>query len=198
MPAMPASRARSCAPSARGTGPATESAPARPPADSRGRGGGAHVLQPYQLFLDQSQLLACQVRHVVHPGQSGVGIGLAGPGRAHLLALLLGLRDLANLGQRKAEQVLEPLDALEVLNIVLAVETVAALGASGGREQADLFVVAQGALGEAGARGNLLDAPEAVASAAGGRRLAGSVLRPVGTCCLVVRDHMRVPPRRRC
>src|SRR5919199_6697312 len=70
---------------------------------------------------------------------------------------LLYLRQAFERRQRDTQHVLEALDALQARHVRLRVEAVVALTAAGGRDEPDLLVVTQRALGEAGARGNLLD-----------------------------------------
>src|SRR5919197_2472040 len=70
---------------------------------------------------------------------------------------LLYLRHAFKRRQRDTQHVLEALDALQAGHVRLRVEAVVCPAAPGGRDEPDFLVVAQRALGEAGARGDLLD-----------------------------------------
>src|SRR5581483_8240884 len=71
-------------------------------------------------------------------------------GHLQLVALVLGLKNLADIGQRESQQIPQVLNALQALNIFTGIAAVIALCASGGREQTYLLVIAQRALGQAG------------------------------------------------
>src|SRR5579883_1383762 len=117
----------------------------------------AHLLQTCDFLLNKLQLVADRLVHALELSNFPRRLRLLAIGHLELMAFILRLENLANIGQREAEQIAQIFNALQALNVILRIAAVIALGAPGGWKQADLLVIAQRALGQAGLRRHLLN-----------------------------------------
>jgi hypothetical protein len=100
------------------------------------------------------------------PGRGGVELLLGPVGGPDLVEALFGLEEPLDLLEVHPERLAQLEDALELDQVALAVAPLPARRVLRGAEQAQLVVVAQGAGGDADARGGVADAQTRLRSAA--------------------------------
>jgi hypothetical protein len=110
---------------------------------------GKHLVDPAGL-LPKADLLALDSGEGVLKDRAALpDVGRASEAGPVSLAGLLVLEELADLGKAEAGIVAEAADEAEPIEVVLVEQAVGALGAGGGLEQPELFVVADGPCGQA-------------------------------------------------
>lgn len=120
-----------------------------------------HLLQAVDFLFNKVKLALYQFVSTVQLSHFCCSFSFLPVRGFDLPALVLGIQYFTDVRQGEAKQVTQFFNALQVLNVVFAIQPVVSFGPACRRQETNLFVVPECTLGQACTRCHLLDAKHA-------------------------------------